>query len=246
MVIILSPTKNMNIKHFQDLDFEKPIFYEETKQIHNNLYDFEPHHIESIMKVNKDIALKTFCNIKDFDIDKKQGHALKCYDGLVFKNIGVEDFNMEDINFANEHLRILSGFYGILKPLTYIQPYRLEMGLKIPIDDSKNLYSFWKDKIYKEISSINKPIINLASKEYSKAITPFLKSTDTFINIDFLIFKNGKYKAVATSAKMARGQMTRYIIKNKIDNIEKLKDFYYDVYQYNENLSDENNLVFTN
>ena len=246
MVVILSPTKNMKIKSFENFDFERPIFYDKTQKIHKVLNTFEPHYIESVMKVNKDIALKTFCNIKDFDIDKKQGHALKSYDGLVFKNIGVEDFDKDDIMFANENLRILSGLYGVLKPLTYIQPYRLEMMCKIAIDDYKNLYDFWKDEIYKEIASINKPIINLASKEYSKAITPFLKDNDKFINIDFLLFKNGKYKAVATSAKMARGQMTRYIIKNKIENIDKLKDFYFDEYQYNENLSNENNLVFTN
>ena len=198
------------------------------------------------MKVNKEIAFKTFANIKDFKISKNRGHALKCYDGLVFKNIGVEDFDYDDINFANNHLRILSGFYGILKPLTSIQPYRLEMGCKIEIDNYKNLYKFWQDKIYNNIISLNEPIINLASKEYSKTITPYLKDSDKFINIDFLMFKNGKYKAVATSAKMARGQMTRYIIKNKITNIELLKDFYYDVYQYNQHLSNETNFVFTN
>ncbi|WP_250277348.1 peroxide stress protein YaaA [[Clostridium] colinum] len=246
MVIILSPAKNIKIRNFEGFDFEEPIFYKETKQIYNNLNTLEPHNIESIMKVNKEIAFKTFINIKDFNIDKKQGHALKSYDGLVFKNIEVEKFNNEDITFANEHLRILSGFYGVLKPLTYIQPYRLEMGCKISIDNAKNLYEFWEDKIYKKISSINEPIVNLASKEYSKTITPFLKSTDKFINIDFFIFKNGKYRTVATSAKMARGQMTKFIIKNKINDIEKIKDFYYNEYQYNKNLSNDNNFVFTN
>ncbi|WP_317366996.1 peroxide stress protein YaaA [uncultured Tyzzerella sp.] len=246
MVIILSPAKNMNIKNFEGFSFEKPTFYEETKQINRCLNKLEPQDIETIMKVNKDIALKTFFNIKDFQIDKMQGHSLKCYDGLVFKNINVEDFDNDDITFANNHLRILSGLYGVLKPLTYIQPYRLEMGCKIEIDNIKNLYKFWGDKIYNEIIGLNKPVINLASKEYSKTITPYLKSNDKFINIDFLVLKNGKYKSVATSSKMARGQMARYIIKNKITNIEALKDFYYDIYQYNNNLSNENNLVFTN
>ena len=246
IIVILSPAKNMNIKNFEQFPFEKPIFYEDTKQIFKTLNNIEPQDIESIMKVNKEIAFKTFCNFKDFNIDKKQGHALKCYDGLVFKHIGVEDFNNEDIIFANNVIRILSGFYGVLKPLTYIQPYRLEMGCKISINNNKNLYKFWNDKIYNEIIKTNQPIINLASKEYSKTITPFLKSNDTFINIDFLTFKNGKYKTVATSAKMARGQMTRYIIKNKIKNIEQLKDFYYDNYQYNEHLSNETNIIFSN
>ncbi len=246
MLIILSPAKNMNIKSFEGFNFEKPVFYEETNKIHSHLNNLELQDIEVIMKVNKDIAFKTICNIKDFEIDKMEGHALKCYDGLVFKNIGVEDFNSDDIIFANNHLRILSGLYGVLKPLTHIQPYRLEMGCKIQIDNNKSLYKFWEDKIYNEIIGLNKPIINLASKEYSKTITPYLKSSDSFINIDFLMLKNGKYKSVATSAKMARGQMARYIIKNKITDIEALKDFYFDIYQYNEYLSNETNLVFTN
>lgn len=246
MIVILSPAKNMNIQSFNQMAFEKPIFYEETNKIVERLSSLEPQDIESIMKVNKEIAFKTFCNLKDFHIDKQKGHALKCYDGLVFKNICVDDFDNNDINFANDTIRILSGLYGVLKPLTYIQPYRLEMACKINIEDSKNLYKFWNDKIYKEIASNNKPIINLASKEYSKVITPFLKDSDIFINIDFLSFKNGKYKTVATSAKMARGQMARYIVKNKIKNIEKLKEFCYDNYQYNEYLSDETNIIFTN
>lgn len=246
MIIILAPAKNMVIDSFKDFDFEQPIFYKEVEQINNCLNKLEPHHIESIMKVNSNIAFKTFCNIKDFKIDNKKCHALKCYDGLVFKNIGVNDFNNSDIDFANEHLRILSGLYGVLTPLTTIKPYRLEMGCKIEIDNYENLYKFWQDKIYNEVISLNQPIINLASKEYSKTITPYLKNNDKFINIDFLIFKGGKYKSVATSAKMARGQMTRYIIKNKITNIDLLKDFCYDIYQYNDYLSKENNLVFTN
>lgn len=245
MVIILSPAKNMNIKSFQNFDFESPIFNKEIEKIHSFLNKLEPHHIQSIMKVNNDISIKTFINIKDFNINK-EGHALNSYDGLVFKHIGVDDFTYEDITFANKHLRILSGFYGVLTPLTAIKPYRLEMGCKLNMDDYKNLYKFWQDKIYKQIVNLNMPIINLASKEYSKTITPYLKNSDKFIDIDFLIFKNGKYKSVATSAKMARGQMTRYIIKNKITNIDLLKDFHYDIYQYNENLSNQNNIIFTN
>ncbi len=245
MVIILSPAKNMNINSFENFDFEKPIFIQEIEKINSFLNKLEPHHIQSIMKVNNDITLKTFANIKDFNINN-EGHALNSYDGLVFKNIGVDNFTYEDIAFANKHLRILSGLYGVLSPLTAIKPYRLEIGCKLEIDDNKNLYKFWQDKIYKQIINLNMPIINLASKEYSKTITNYLKDSDKFINIDFLIFKNGKYKSVATSAKMARGQMTRYIIKNKITDVSLLKDFYYDIYQYNENLSSQNNLIFTN
>lgn len=246
MITILSPAKNIDLKSFENFSFEKPLFYDEAKIIHRHLYNLEPVDIESIMKVNNKIAFNTFCNIKDFNIDKDKAHALNSYDGLVFKNINTKDFIEEDVSFANKHLRILSGLYGVLTPLTSIQPYRLEMGCKLSIDDKKDLYKFWKDKIYQELYKNNDTIINLASKEYSKTITPFLTSKDKFINIDFLVFKNGKYKTVATLAKMARGQMVRYIIKNKIDNIESLKDFYFDIFSFNEHLSNETNLIFTN
>ena len=246
MIVILSPAKNINISEFQNFKFEKPIFLQEALKINENLKSLQPQDIEILMKVNSDIAFKTFRNLQDFNINIQNSHALKSYDGLVFKNINVEDFNDEDIIFANETIRILSGLYGVLKPLNFIQNYRLEMGLKIKIEDSKNLYDFWKDKIYNEIFKQNKPVLNLASKEYTKSISPFLKENDKFINVDFLLLKNGKYKTIATSAKMARGQMARYIIKNKIKDIELLKDFYFEEYSYNEHLSSENNLIFSN
>ena len=246
MITILSPAKNIDLKSFEGFSFEKPMFYDEAKKIHSYLHSLEPVDIESIMKVNSKIAFNTFCNIKDFDIDKNKAHALNSYDGLVFKNINAKDFTKEDVLFANDHLRILSGLYGVLNPLTSIQPYRLEMGCKISIEDFKDLYKFWQDKIYQELYKNNDIILNLASKEYSKVVTSFLKPNDKFINVDFLVLKNGKYKTVATLAKMARGQMVRYIIKNKIDTIEPLKDFYFDVFSFNENLSNETNLIFTN
>lgn len=246
MIAILSPAKNINIGKFENFEFEEPIFLNQALKINNNLKSLQPKDIETIMKVNSDIAFKTFRNLQDFNINIKNSHALKSYDGLVFKNINTKDFTNEDIYFANKTIRILSGLYGVLKPLDFIQNYRLEMGLKINIEDCKNLYDFWKDKIYNEIFKERKTVINLASKEYTKTICPFLKQNDKFINIDFLIFKNGKYKTVATSAKMARGKMARYIIKNRIEDKDLLKKFYFEDYSYNEYLSNDNNFIFSN
>lgn len=246
MLIILSPAKNMNISTFEKFKFDTPIFINEINTIHNKLKTLNPQDIEKLMKVNQDIGFKSFVNFQNFDINLKNAHALKCYDGLVFKNINTQDFNEKDIVFANNHIRILSGFYGVLTPLTYISPYRLEMGLKIQIENSKNLYDFWQNKIYKEIFKNNEIVINLASKEYTKCIVPFLKNNDNFINVDFITFKNGKYKTLATSAKIARGKMTRFIVKNKIDNIKDLKEFYCDEYSFNEALSNDKNFIFTN
>lgn len=244
MIVILSPAKNMKINSFSDVGFEKPIFYDEINIIVEHLRKLSPQEIEKVMKVNGDIAFRVFSYFKEFNIDEKNTHALACYDGLVFKNIDVTNFDKDDILFANEHIKILSGVYGILSAFTYIQPYRLEMGSKVLIDGN-NLYNFWGDKIYNELYKNNDVVLNLASNEYSKVVTKFLKDDDKFINVDFLVFKDGKYKTVATSAKIARGQMSNYIIKNKINNVNELKYFYNDTYKYNEMLSNENNLIFT-
>lgn len=244
MKLILSPAKNMSIRSFENIDKKRPIFQEETLNILEELRQYEPYQLESLMKINPEIALKAFCNFKDFDINQLGGHSLISYDGLVFKNINALDFSKEDIIFAEKNLRILSGFYGVLTPCTNILTYRLEMQCKLCIGDKKDLYKFWGDKIYNEIYKDTDIILNLASKEYYKTITPFLNNDKKMITVDFFVNKNGKNKVIATSAKMARGQMARYIIKNKIENIEDIKEFTFDNYNYNEYLSSEENIVF--
>lgn len=244
MITILSPAKNMNIKKFNNNCFTPPIFKNKTTEILNELKKLEAFQIESLMKVNKDIAFKTFCNFVDFDIDKKIGNAILCYDGLVFKNINAIDFNASDVSFSENHLRILSALYGILTPLTNISPYRLEMSCKLKILGYSNLYKFWGNSIYKELFKTKDIVINLASKEYTKVITPFLLDKDKFITISFFKVINGQHRIVATSAKMARGQMAKFIIKNKVNNIENLKEFTFDNYTYNDFLSNKENLIF--
>lgn len=244
MKVILSPAKNIKIRKFENIDIKQPIFKNEILEIIEKLKKYEPYELESLMKINPEIALNTFFNISDFDIKNIGGHALASYDGLVFKNINPIDFNKEEILFAENMILILSGLYGLLTPCTNIIKYRLEMQCKIEIHNNKNLYKFWDNKIYNELYKNTDTVLNLASKEYYKTITPFLKNNQKFITVDFLVNKNGKHKVIATSAKIARGQMTRYIIKNKIDRIEDIKEFTFDNYIYNEYLSSNENIVF--
>ena len=247
MISIISPAKNMrNLK----IDNIKPKMYgesrfftKETKEIINELKKLTPWDIQSIMKVNEKIAFQSYAYFQDFNFDEEGVCGLLAYDGLVFKNIKAEDFTQEDFEFANNHVRILDAFYGIVNPLDGVLPYRLEMQYKININD-KNLYKFWGDKLYKKLYSEDKVIINLASEEYAKAVRGFLDKDDIFIDIDFKIHKDGKLKTMATYAKMARGQMIKYIIENKINNPEDLKDFTFNGYKFDHNLSTNKKYVF--
>ena len=247
MISIISPAKNMrnlkvdNIK--PKMYGESRFFTNETKEIINELKKLTPWDIQSIMKVNEKIAFQSYAYFQDFNFDEEGVCGLLAYDGLVFKNIKAEDFTQEDFNFANNHVRILDAFYGIVNPLDGVLPYRLEMQYKININD-KNLYKFWGDKLYKKLYSEDKVIINLASEEYAKAVRGFLDKDDIFIDIDFKIHKDGKLKTMATYAKMARGQMIKYIIENKIDNPEDLKDFTFNGYKFDHNLSTNKKYVF--
>lgn len=247
MLAIISPTKNMrNIK----IDNIKPktyckdkFFTKETEEIISVLRKLTPWEIESLMKVNEKISLQSYAYFQDFDFNNHGACGLLAYDGLVFKNIKAENFTEEDFLFANEHIRILDAFYGIVNPLDDILPYRLEMQYPIKIND-KNLYKFWEDKLYKKLYEEDNVIVNLASEEYAKTIRPFLDKNDVFIDIDFKIYRDGKLKTMATWAKMARGQMIKYIVENKINNPQDLKEFTFNSYKFDECLSTDKKYIF--
>ena len=168
------------------------------------------------------------------------------FKGDVYKGISVKDFNKDDFLFAQKSLRILSGLYGILKPLDLIQPYRLEMGTQLQIGKHRNLYDFWGDEITNILNDDknNDYLINLASVEYFKSINiDNLKSK--LINVSFKEKRDGKYKIIAIYSKRARGLMSRFIIKNKIIDPKSLKKFNLEDYKFNKTLSSDSDLVFT-
>lgn len=247
MISIISPAKNMrNIK----INNIRPktlganrFFTKETKEIIQVLKSLSPWDIQSLMKVNEKIAFQSYAYFQDFNFEKEGVCGLLGYDGLVFKNIKAEEFSKEDFEFANDNIKILDAFYGIVNPLDEVLPYRLEMQYPIKIED-KNLYKFWNDKIYNKLYSEDNVIVNLASEEYAKVVRKFLKEDDIFIDIDFKVYKNGKLKTLATLAKIARGQMVKYIVENKINNPEDLKNFNFDNYKFSHNLSTNRKFVF--
>lgn len=245
MLIIVSPTKQM--KWCKDhLPQDLPILSKNSQMILEELYKLDKDKIMALMKVNEKIALENLERYKDIHFDKNGSCALFTYQGLQFQRMNIQDESQ--ITYLQEHLRILSGLYGVIKPLDSIYPYRLEVQAKLPVNGSKDIYDFWKDTIactlQKELSLHKLPfILNMASKEYEKAVLPYL-SDDSYITLTFKIKKQGKLKVESTQAKMARGAMIHYLSTHQIETLEGVKKFDEDGYQFIKELSNDKEFVF--
>lgn len=241
MITFISPAKG-----FKDSNIKaksKPNLISFSMQIMDELRKLSTIQISTLMKINENIASINKERFDNFDFSKDNLPAIYAYDGLQYKYMSLDDFDAKDINFAQKHLRIISGLYGCLRPLDAISPYRLEMMTKLQIKESKNLYDFWSDKIFEQIQAdLGSPkyIVNLASDEYSKIVKKYAQSSDLkFISCTFKVDKSGKLKTESTASKMARGKMVNFIIKNRIKSYKKLKDFNEDGYEFRPDLSCE-------
>lgn len=221
-----------------------PAFLEEARAIVKELRKRDPSELGQLMKINNSLALDSADRIYTMKFDQHGTPAIETYSGIQYKYMDPLSFTQAEQLFANEHIRIVSGLYGILKPYDSIYEYRLEMMTKLPVENAKDLYCYWGQKLYDCLAKESQVIVNLASKEYSKCIEAYLMPSDRFITCTFKVLHRGTYKVLATAAKMARGQMVSYIVKNKIDSIEGLKTFNLDGYSFDETSSTESNLVF--
>lgn len=249
MLVLLSPAKSLNYDSpIFNKNFTLPYFAEETKKLARELKKFSAADLEKLMKISKKLAelncerFQKFSDKFNFENSKQ---ALLAFDGDVFKPIETEKFSEADFEFAQKNLRILSGFYGLLRPLDLMQPYRLEMGTAFDKNFfTKNLYQFWGDKISAQLDLEGaNHIINLASEEYFAAVNT-KKIAAKIINIVFKENKNGTYKIVGINAKKARGLMANFIVKNKILHPRDLKKFNLEKYSFAEELSDKSSFVF--
>ena len=244
MLVFISPAKTMKINKMEAVECEKPLFEPYNRKVLNVLQELSVPNIQSIMKVNEKIATKTYESHNNIQFDAAGSPALYTYDGIQYKAMATELFTNEDMIYANEHVRILSGLYGMLKPNTSIYPYRLEMQLKLPIDKAKNLYEFWEMPIIEYLQnaeSKHQVYVNLASLEYSKVIANFMKHEEVdFVTCTFKVQKGDKLKVESTASKKARGLMVQYIVKNRIEEKEELRKFNLDGFAYcNETSSDQ-------
>lgn len=253
MITIISPAKTLNFeKHIKTSLYSEPLFMEEVVELIGELKKYSPPELAKLMKISDKLSV---LNVDRY-IKWEQEHNLKnsrqsvlTFSGNVYRGLRADEFNDGQLKFCQKHLRILSGLYGTLRPLDLIQPYRLEMGIKLKNPKGKDLYEYWRDKLTsyfnEELSFHDNPIlINLASKEYS-SVLDINNFKGKIIDIVFKEYKNGTYKIISTNAKKARGLMTRYIIENKIDSLELLKEFNEDGYNYREELSTESLILFT-
>ncbi|RUA09540.1 MAG: peroxide stress protein YaaA [Fusobacteria bacterium] len=236
MKIIFSPSKSMNFKDANKNCNKLNIrFLDSTNILINNLKNLNSEELSKLMKI-KGKTLENVINFyKNFEISSAQ-EAIYSYNGISFKQLELKKYNTDQLNYLNSNLIILSALYGVVRPLDCIKEYRLDMTMKLLKDQT--LYNFWKDKI-KDYFDEDELIINLASKEFSKMVSK------PMINIDFKEYKNGNYKSISSYSKKGRGMMLNFMIKNRITNIEKIKEFNLDGYKLNPTLSDEFNFIFT-
>lgn len=245
MKIIISPSKTKKINNLpvelknisiQENDFYTEILYPKiTNKIIERIKMFSVEEIEKKFKLKKDKAEKLLEFYQNYE-NKKSGNALASYTGVAYKSIGIDTFDIEDFEYLESHLVILSALYGILTPYTNIKEYRLDMTNSI--FENKSLYEVWKSSV-NEYFEKEDVILNLASKEYSKLI-----KSDNLIDFEFWNDTNGKLKQISTNSKKMRGFTLNYIVKNRITNINNLKDITLNEYVFNKDMSSKKKFVY--
>ena len=251
MKILLSPAKSLDYKSdLPTLKTSEGCFLNEAQYLNNILKEKSPKELSELMNISSSLGELNYQRNNSWSLPFSQKNArqsIYAFSGDVYR--GLDSYTVEEgkIDFMQNSVRIISGLYGLLKPLDLIQPYRLEMGTKMPVDDNKNLYEYWRQKITSQLNkelADDEPVLNLASNEYFKAIDRKVVKTDIY-TANFKQLKNGGYKTIAIFSKKARGMMTRFIIDNNITDVNDLKSFNYDGYMFHESLSSKNEFIFT-
>ena len=244
MKIVITPAKRMN-DNIDYIDVESlPVFLPQTEELLGILKTLKVDEVKKMLGCNDQIAQIAYLNYQMMDLKKDTVPALLAYEGIQYKYMSPNSLNFEELEYIEKHLRILSGFYGILNPFDGVVPYRLEMMAKFKTNFCKNLYDFWKDDLYKELTKESRVVLNLASKEYSKTIEKYLTSEDIFVTVIFGSLKDNKIKVKATEAKMARGLMVRFMAQNNIDNLEDVKKFSDLGFKFSKEHSNDKEFVF--
>ena len=252
MKILISPAKSLDFdSNIDSLKCTQPVFLNKTSQINSVLKEKSPKDLMQLQGISQklsDLNWKRNNDYVDNHNNKNSRPAVFAFNGDVYSGIDVKTLSEDKVYDLQKSLRILSGYYGVLKPLDLIQPYRLEMGTKLAVNGSENLYKFWSENITNSIldeMSTEDLLINLASNEYFEAFDK-KKFNGRIISPVFKVFKNGKLKIISFYAKTARGMMVRYIVDNSVSSYNELLGFNLGNYSYNEaETSDENFPVFT-
>ncbi len=244
MKIIISPAKKMRVDNDSFVPLSKPVFLDRTIKIKEELSKIELPALQKLWECNDEIAELNFKRLQVMNLERNLTPAVFAYDGLQYQHIAPNVLDEAALDYLQKHLRILSGFYGILCAFDGVVPYRLEMQARLACDGYKNLYAFWNRLLYDELIKDDGEVLNLASKEYSKTVEPFVSENVRFVTCVFGTYVNGKLKVKATEAKMARGEMVRLCAENNMQSVDEIKAYNVRGYVYNEELSTETEFVF--
>ncbi|MEI6866047.1 peroxide stress protein YaaA [Flavicella sp.] len=250
MKIVISPAKSLDFESsIPTQNFSQPLFLEQAEKLSNELKKKSPKKIGELMSISQNLSELNWQRNQDWKLpftNENSRQAIYAFKGDVYIGLDAYSIPKNKLDQLNDKLRILSGLYGLLKPMDFIQPYRLEMGTKLKVGRKNNLYQFWDTQITDALNLEmleDEVLVNLASTEYYKVIKPKLIN-GPIITPQFKDYKNGKLKIISFFAKKARGMMVRYIIDNNIENSEALKGFDYGDYGYSEELSTDKEFVF--
>ena len=251
MKLVISPAKSLNYESELPTSFSTECsFLSEAQQLNTLLKKKSAKDLSDFMHISSNLGQLNYHRNQLWSLpftSKNARPAIYAFSGDVYRGLDAYSIQESKLDSLQNTVRILSGLYGLLKPMDLLQPYRLEMGTKFPVDTSKNLYEFWRQKLTTALNDDLKEgelFVNLASQEYFKAVDVKTLKVPV-VHVDFKEFKNDQYKTIAIFAKLARGHMARFIIENSVETIEGLKTFAVEGYGYDTNLSTDTKLVFT-
>ena len=244
MKIIISPAKKMRVDNDTFVSLSNPAFLDRTVKLKDELSKMELPTLQKLWECNDEIAELNFKRLHRMNLERNLTPAVFAYDGLQYQHIAPNVLDEGALAYLQKNLRILSGFYGMLRAFDGVVPYRLEMQARLACDGYKNLYAFWNNLLYDELTKDDREVLNLASKEYSKAVEPYVKDGVRFVTCVFATYVKGKLKVKATEAKMARGEMVRLCAENNVQSVDEVKAYNVRGYVFNEELSTETEFVF--
>ncbi len=251
LVTIISPAKKLDYSPVEkNIDSTIPSLLEHSNELIKDLKSLNPQELSSLMSLSDKLGALNYERFQEWKTPFTKSNskqAILAFKGDVYQGLDAESLSETELIWAQKHVRILSGLYGILKPMDLMQPYRLEMGTKFATKRGQNLYDFWNsiitEELNKNFSSDNTNLLNLASNEYFKSINVSELKANVISPV-FMDKKNGKYKIISFFAKKARGLMTRYVIKNRIEDITDIQNFEEGGYFFSEAMSEDNKPVF--
>jgi len=244
MRIIIAPAKKMVVDTDSFAVDGLPVFLEQTERLKAALQRMSPSELQALWKCNDAIAKLNTERLSAMDLRRRLTPAIVSYEGIQYQYMAPGVMETAQLDYLREHLLILSGFYGLLRPFDGVTPYRLEMQAKLSVGDCRDLYEFWGDTLARQLASETDFVLNLASKEYSRAVEPHLPKSVRFLTCTFGEHKDGKVIEKGTMCKMARDQMVRWLAENNVTSWADIRAFDQLGYRFQPELSSENHDVF--